>query len=620
MGDRFKIAKFRSRKLGTGAMIAVALAGAGYAAMVHRRGVANAAPSNAPVPRPLEEIYASQRQSKPTPSPQLTVTPGPTGKQLREDWERLVTSGAVNSVVQGNYRLLRITLHLEDGPDKSEPKFDTYRAQVWNYQRHKAYDVVVKLGASQPKSITDVVGEAPVTNDEEEEAIKLLMKNPAIAKLVNDGDAVLFPSMPGVLPGFRDRTLAIGIEALKGRIAPSGLFAVNVTDGTVAALGKGRSQARSTNEVSERASEFSFVKPETAAVSSLNVMSAALAACTPPNSAGSDSGGTDGTQSLSVSWGNWQFTVTRPWSSGPQSPLHDLNAAGGKGSGVELTSVFWKSKKMMHRAHVPILNVKYNNGDCGPYRDWVYEESQFQAPSAGNGVVDFGNSGSTTILDTHNDVGNFKGVAIWRSFDAAKGQNKLTVLSEIRADWYRYVSKWTFYEFGTLLPEWGFEGTNHRCTCFSHTHHPYWRWDFDIGDAGNDKIYEFASFSYKQTEFSSPRNFSSGSIAVAAVQDNITNDYVNIYVGPNDGTVKNALGSQGGFGVNDWWGLQFNSNEYYDGVSTVTGANAYAHLDNFVNGGASVFAQDVVIWYAAHFVHDGDGGSHWVGPTLSPSW
>ena len=36
-------------------------------------------------------------------------------------------------------------------------------------------------------------------------------------------------------------------------------------------------------------------------------------------------------------------------------------------------------KKVLRRANVPILNVKYDDDACGPYRDWQYQEGMIEA-------------------------------------------------------------------------------------------------------------------------------------------------------------------------------------------------------------------------------------------------
>jgi hypothetical protein len=55
----------------------------------------------------------------------------------------------------------------------------------------------------------------------------------------------------------------------------------------------------------------------------------------------------------------WKFLVVRPAAS-----------SGTNGSGIELRYLDYRGKRVFYRAHVPILNVKYDGDACGPYRDW----------------------------------------------------------------------------------------------------------------------------------------------------------------------------------------------------------------------------------------------------------
>ena len=64
----------------------------------------------------------------------------------------------------------------------------------------------------------------------------------------------------------------------------------------------------------------------------------------------------------------WKFLAVRPAAS-----------SGTNGSGVELRFVDYRGKRVLFRAYVPILNVKYNSDACGPYRDWQNEEGMIQA-------------------------------------------------------------------------------------------------------------------------------------------------------------------------------------------------------------------------------------------------
>ena len=54
-------------------------------------------------------------------------------------------------------------------------------------------------------------------------------------------------------------------------------------------------------------------------------------------------------------------------------------AAGTNGSGLEIRNVYYNGHLVLKRGHVPMLNVEYDPGGCGCYRDWLYQEVVFHA-------------------------------------------------------------------------------------------------------------------------------------------------------------------------------------------------------------------------------------------------
>jgi hypothetical protein len=72
--------------------------------------------------------------------------------------------------------------------------------------------------------------------------------------------------------------------------------------------------------------------------------------------------------------------------------------------------------------------------------------------------------------------------------------------------------------------------------------------------------------------------------------------------------------------------------ELDDGFNQTTSANAFIKIGTMFVNGESIDNQDVVVWYGAHFIHDGEptdfnpartgefviSGNHVVGPELRP--
>jgi hypothetical protein len=305
----------------------------------------------------------------------------------------------------------------------------------------------------------------------------------------------------------------------------------------------------------------------------------------------------------------WDFVVVRPSAS-----------SGVNGSGVELRLVDYQGVRVLHRAHVPILNVAYDglDGGCGPtYRDWLNQESCFEAdgdePVAGFRVCA---AAARTILERGEGGGGFRGVALWLEGD------ELVVASQLEAGWYRYLSEWRLHRDGTIRPRMGFAAVRNPCTCEPHTHHAYWRLDFDITGAGLNLVQEhnsptlpgqLAPWHTIRYEVQRPRDPAhQRRWRVRTVRS--AHGYA-VVPGPDDGTAD-------AFGAGDVWVLAYHPEELDDGEGFTTDpTRSRAHLDWFVTG-ELVEREDVVLWYGAHFRHapgeGADDAPHRVGPDLEP--
>jgi hypothetical protein len=285
----------------------------------------------------------------------------------------------------------------------------------------------------------------------------------------------------------------------------------------------------------------------------------------------------------------WSFLAIRPSAS---------SGATGERSGIELRDVKYRGKSVLKRIHTPILNVKYDNDACGPFRDWQYQEGMFQAtgtdvPGTNGGVRDCGANIATTALETGNDTGNFKGIAFYRE------NNELVLVSEMNAGWYRYIVEYRLADDGAIRPRYGYGATINSCVCLDHHHHVYWRMDFDIGTGGNSITLGSASGrslsqETKMWRFANARqlNFLISNVA--------TGDAYMLRPNNNDGTAYD--GSASPYGRGDVWLLQYKSSGGSPTEIDDPNTNSQANIDPWVNG-ESIANQDIVIWYGGHFDH-----------------
>ncbi|MGB7068051.1 MAG: hypothetical protein WBD22_01020 [Pyrinomonadaceae bacterium] len=361
-----------------------------------------------------------------------------------------------------------------------------------------------------------------------------------------------------------------------------------------------------------------------------------------PDTCGLASRGCEGTGCENGSAGQAQITIRETPSQDP--PLWDLlvirpRVSSGnptEGSGIEIRDVKYKGKSVLKRGHVPVLNVQYIPQTCGPYRDWQYSEGAFMAPEAGaenpaNGIrILAPGQIATTSLETGDDLGNFKGVAIYTQDVGTGYGQEVVMVSEMNAGWYRYLMEWRFASDGTIRPRYGFGATKNSCVCLSHHHHAYWRFDFDVVQPNNKVFQVERGRKFMRpvlTESKILRNYSTNRGFV--IQNANGDEAYQLTPGRTDGTAD-------AFGQNDFWLLQYQGTPAsplelddlndYDSPQGITAINIDPWLNN-----ESLVDQDVVVWYAAHFIHN-DGanlvdpdrsglvlnGSHVVGPDLRP--
>lgn len=299
----------------------------------------------------------------------------------------------------------------------------------------------------------------------------------------------------------------------------------------------------------------------------------------------------------------WSLVVVRPRDSTPQT--------NGKGSGVELREVRYRNRLVLRQAHVPILNVLYEDGLS--FRDWQNGETVFRAD--GEDPVGPGwrlcDTPPKTILESGDDRGDFQGVALYHDGE------ELRIVSELEAGWYRYVSDWRLTNDGVIKPRFGFAGVRNPRTCMRHRHHAYWRLDFDIAGASSDVVEQLGPDGWTRIVRETSRKREPG-VREWRVRDKNTGAGYRIVPGHHDGRAD-------AFGVADAWFLRYHSRELADHVDIVEGpaSQTRIQIDPFVNG-ENIDGANVVVWYAGHFLHDElnpaahAGVGEIVGPDLIP--
>jgi hypothetical protein len=520
---------------------------------------------------------------------------GPSPANLDAIGARVLTNPAVRkSLGRAKHRLLSV--EAVDAPEgdktaKAPTAPKSFRATLYDYTNDRTLHVDGSLAKPNRVTITESALQPPLANEEWQEATETVRRHTDFAEHLKAGQRRIYRPMPHLVAteapdGRSRRAIAVGLFDDRGS-QDHEIVGVDLRD-------------RALLRFDERAPSGS--RPTN------------LSTCGAPPDANQATAarGTAGQAWVTVSQAGkvlWKFLAVRPAAS-----------SGTNGSGIELRYVDYKGKRVLYRAHVPILNVKYDNNACGPYRDWQWQEGEIQAhgsdPLPGFRLC---TSPAKTILDTASDTGNFLGVGVY-----VRGQ-EVVLVSEMEAGWYRYVSEWRFHTNGTLRPRFGFAAVESQCVCNRHHHHCYWRFDFDIRTAANNRVREFNNppiigggrWHTKRFEIRRPRD--PAHKRKWRVENTATGEAYEIIPGAEDGVA--ALMPDWPYGRGDVWILRYRGSEIDDG-SVAVGPPYEADINRWVNG-ESVSNADVVVWYGAHFTHDlshEDAATHGhiVGPDLRP--
>jgi hypothetical protein len=527
------------------------------------------------------------------PEIKVNVKPfGPTVEQLAEIGERVIAQPRVRKFLgRSRTRLLYVeTLEdLDDKPRRPRPP-DRFRATIYDDTNHRTVLADGSVDDLRRLTLTESAIPPPPSAAEYAAAVRLVRRDKELGAAVAAGRLEPYQPIPALhleeLPDGRiRRRIAVGLLPRDPDASPA-----------VAAVDVAR---REITRVEDEVPRETGGQPR--------------GLCGVPLDANQTtaSKGTAGQVWVTVTQDGqtlWRFLAVRPAAS-----------SGTNGSGIELRYVDYKGKRVLYRAHVPILNVRYSADACGPYRDWQYQEGMIQ--SQGIDVAPGFRFGwpALTIIDSGSDTGNFVGVGIYVAF------NEVVFVSEMEAGWYRYISQWRLGTNGTIRPRFAFAAVEHPCVCNVHHHHVYWRFDFDIRTAGNNRVREFndpplignQNWHTKTFEIRRPRD--PGRARKWRVENTTSGEGYEIIPQPDDGLT--AAMPDAPFGRGDVWILRYHGSEIDDGVVAI-GPPYEAGIDHWVNGEA-IYDHDVVVWYGGHFTHDVSQHGpaqhgHILGPDLKP--
>jgi len=487
-------------------------------------------------------------------------------------------------------RLLSAVPVESQGDPGAEP--DHVRATVYDYMNERVVIVEAPIEGPAHVNVTSTVKQPLPSGDEFIAAVAAIEADDDLGAPLSDGRLVAYRPMPPVVideleDGSVQRTIAVGLRPTDGKGEAHEIVGVRAATGELRRFDGG-------------APRGAIAAPQMCGLPDANQPTVEE--------------GEPGAAKITVTRGGellWSFVAVRPAAS-----------SGTNGSGIELRAVAYRGKRVLRRAHVPILNVRYDADACGPFRDWQWQEGMIKADGSDRAPgFRLCAAPAKTIFDSGSDVGNFLGVAVYVEGD------EVVLVSELNAGWYRYISLWRLAADGTIRPRFMFGAVADSCVCKVHHHHVYWRFDFDVVTGAHNAVREFNdpplqghSSRWHTLRHEIRRAKLASRKRKWRVVNRVSGESYTLIPGPEDG-------QRDSFGVGDLWALRHRpSAQIDDGVGFTTDLDqARAHVDDFVNG-QSIYDTDVVLWYGAHFTHDihaeheaGEDHGHIVGPDLVPA-
>ena len=553
-----------------------------------------------------ENENAPKKEKRAQQKVEIKVVPvGPTQEAIDAAKARVERSPAVQKELAGTkYRLLEFNYLENENKSQAMQMPTRFLVTFYDYTNDRTIVAEGDFAGTENIKVRRESFQPNPSPEEYSEALRILGRDARLGAALRGEQARTFPPMPpvSILDGTTERLVNVGIRGFDG--GADEIVGVSIIRGEVVRY------AQNAPPVSRGA-----VSPDACGIPDANQAATGRGLAGQYQMTATQNGTT-----------LWEMLVIRPSAS-----------SGTKASGVEIRDVKFKGKSVLKRGHIPVLNVRYVNNACGPYRDWQYAEDNFNVPTAGTTYPN-GTTGGiallaagqipTTSLESGTDTGNFRGVAIYR-------QNNETVLvTELDADWYRYIMEWRFADDGTIRPRFGFGATESGCVCNIHVHHAFWRLDFDVVNPNNKVFQVERGRKFLQPIATEMTRLKSLQTNRSLLIQNSTGDEAYMLV-PNktDGVADD-------FGKSDMWVMRYKNvtggtnlqNELDDGYTGVSGseANVSIRIDQFINN-ESIVDQDVVVWYGTHFIHS-DGaslinpersptilsGTHVVGPDLRP--
>lgn len=512
----------------------------------------------------------------------LEVTPGEDPQAVLGELTRAIVRHPQMRVDYPAADLWLVNLDVDAKDEAEAPRF---RAILNEMTSGRVVEAVGRLEKPETVELRPTSRESPPREEEHSWAVDILRRDEELAAALDRGEVVAYRPLPPLasvahVDGTAERVVTVGLRRPDGQ--PRHLImGARTSDGSVvtgpAGVG-GPSEAEAGMTLDEAVSASAPATTEISAMARVQV--------------------TRGGEPL------WDLVVVRPAAS-----------TGTNGSGVELRDVAFQERKVLSRAHLPIVNTRFHD-DGAPLaatREWLNEESPFIA--VGRDVVPgfrVCSQRPVTVADgAVAGPGDFTGVALYLDGD------DLVLVSQMRAGWNRYAMEWRLDSDGTINPRITFAEVANPATVGPHTRHGYFRFDLDITEPAGNQVQEHNDPALPATlspwvtaKLETSRGRDAAHDRRWRVRHYRNGLGYTVVPGPDDGVADD-------FGAGDVWLVAYHPDEVDDGQGFTTDPNrARAQIDRFLSG-EHLGRTDLVVWYGVHLDRPGgEDGPVSAGPRL----
>jgi len=266
-------------------------------------------------------------------------------------------------------------------------------------------------------------------------------------------------------------------------------------------------------------------------------------------------------------------------------------------SGLELRQVLRNGKLVLFQASFPTMRVDYSPGHCNesPFSDLLHTGNMLPRdvlhPTIAPLSVDHNWCGDHICMREYQAAGH-----LWLEIGITANEGN-----------YIIYQAWYLSDHGHLLARVYSKGE--QCSNATHRHHPYWRFDFDVGQASSNSVFVYNARA--RDGVPPDHGWGPGIESYSTEIDATKRPRQNTMWFVRDDVTRNAVWLVPGHvnGRDDGLADRFANRDvsallYHDGEQNGPWhSHSNGEYELAYTNGEDISSKDVVLWYVAHFQH-----------------